>query len=306
MMFVFLSLLIFSAVFASVGTESNVGRGDRKQIEEESSVGWTNYDYYMHERECPTGFTQTELRGMPGSSYGWMEWQATQACGGKKAKGYRRYDQGKIKLCCTETYETESTNVICSDADWLTGKATSTKGGCENECSRKSSCDTYCWSNKSPGAHWDCLMYKNCATKVSKFSDGKATSGYTCYKKQSQETEVADPWDVYYPPTRDCSSFNKKCNGCRGYLASCCSDSNCGKHPNGPSMFCKEGLWEYSCDTRSVGEAMQALEAESIFAVHQEPSHSVRNAFVYALAALGLGIVAYGAGCHYCGKGDHM
>merc|ERR1719376_456475 len=43
----------------------------------------------------------------------------------------------------------------------------------------------------------------------------------------SNEKAVADPWGSYSGPSKDCYSFNKECRGCRGYLASCCSDKNC-------------------------------------------------------------------------------
>merc|ERR1719420_1495454 len=91
-------------------------------------------------------------------------------------------------------------------------------------------CDNgYCWcmtstetrvSGRPSPAYVAC--YKNCQTKACQNQ---------CVAKERaarKEKAVAAPWDSYDGPTRDCYSFNKDCDGCRGYLDSCCSDTNCG------------------------------------------------------------------------------
>jgi len=60
-------------------------------------------------------------------------------------------------------------------------------------------------------------------------------------RSSAQEQEVSDRF--YSEPSRDCFTFNKECEGCRGYLDSCCSSKNCGS-----GRVCKPGLWSYSCD----------------------------------------------------------
>jgi len=45
-------------------------------------------------------------------------------------------------------------------------------------------------------------------------------------------------------------------------LDSCCDSSNCGRHPHGKSMYCKAGIWSYSCDTRSSEETESQVGAE--------------------------------------------
>lgn len=65
----------------------------------------------------------------------------------------------------------------------------------------------------------------------------------------SSEKAVAY-WDDYEEPTKDCSSFYKDCQGCRGYLDSCCSDKNCAS-----GRKCKAGLWSYSCDSATEQES---------------------------------------------------
>ena len=65
---------------------------------------------------------------------------------------------------------------------------------------------------------------------------------YSCDSKKKDETVDAAVADIAKPniqkdePYRDCSASVKDCNGCRGYLDSCCSDKNC----NG-GRVCKRG-----------------------------------------------------------------
>jgi len=60
-------------------------------------------------------------------------------------------------------------------------------------------------------------------------------------RSSAQEQEVSDRF--YSEPSRDCFTFNKECEGCRGYLDSCCSSKNCGS-----GRVCKQGVFSYSCD----------------------------------------------------------
>merc|ERR1719312_2467388 len=71
----------------------------------------------------------------------------------------------------------------------------------------------------------------------------------TTSNEAQAEKAVADPWGSYSGPSKDCYSFNKNCNGCRGYLASCCSDKNCAG-----GRQCKAGIWSYSCDNTAEQE----------------------------------------------------
>ncbi|XP_057298970.1 uncharacterized protein LOC130629681 [Hydractinia symbiolongicarpus] len=64
------------------------------------------------------------------------------------------------------------------------------------------------------------------------------------YADAGINNRVADPRRGFFGTvTKDCSSSVKNCNGCRGYLSSCCSDKNCSG-----GRRCKRGLWSYSCD----------------------------------------------------------
>jgi len=63
------------------------------------------------------------------------------------------------------------------------------------------------------------------------------------------ERAIADGWESYSGPSKDCSSFNSQCRGCRGYLASCCSNMNCAS-----GRKCVAGLWSYSCDNTAEEE----------------------------------------------------
>jgi len=78
----------------------------------------------------------------------------------------------------------------------------------------------------------------------------------TTSNEAQAEKAVADPWGSYSGPSKDCYSFNKNCNGCRGYLASCCSDKNCAG-----GRQCKAGVWSYSCDNTAEQEAEVAEDA---------------------------------------------
>lgn len=72
------------------------------------------------------------------------------------------------------------------------------------------------------------------------------------------EKALADPWGSYSGPSKDCYSFNKNCNGCRGYLSSCCSDKNCAG-----GRKCKAGIWSYSCDN-TAEEAVSDWDSEDV------------------------------------------
>lgn len=61
------------------------------------------------------------------------------------------------------------------------------------------------------------------------------------------EGAVADAFSL---GRRDCRSFPQDCNGCRGYLDTCCQDINCGKDRDGQSLYCKQGDLKYTCDVR--------------------------------------------------------
>jgi len=69
------------------------------------------------------------------------------------------------------------------------------------------------------------------------------------------ERAIADGWESYSGPSKDCSSFNSQCRGCRGYLASCCSNMNCAS-----GRKCVAGLWSYSCDNTAEEEKAIAEE----------------------------------------------
>jgi hypothetical protein len=69
------------------------------------------------------------------------------------------------------------------------------------------------------------------------------------------ESAIADGWESYSGPSKDCSSFNSQCRGCRGYLASCCSNMNCAS-----GRKCVAGLWSYSCDNTAEEEKAIAEE----------------------------------------------
>jgi len=70
-----------------------------------------------------------------------------------------------------------------------------------------------------------------------------------CFWEKKLERAIADGWESYSGPSKDCSSFNSQCRGCRGYLASCCSNMNCAS-----GRKCVAGLWSYSCDNTAEEE----------------------------------------------------
>jgi len=80
-------------------------------------------------------------------------------------------------------------------------------------------------------------------------SDAECPDGYYCKTNWflgKDTCELKQEKAVGHPdsgPSRDCYSFDKDCNGCRGYLESCCSNKNCGG-----GRQCKAGMWSYSCD----------------------------------------------------------
>jgi len=93
-------------------------------------------------------------------------------------------------------------------------------------------------------------------------------------KELQTEKAVADPWgEMYSGPSRDCYSFNKNCNGCRGYLSSCCSDKNCAG-----GRKCKAGIWSYSCDSTGAEEAVSDWDSldgnDGAFDFDSEDRHS--------------------------------
>lgn len=74
-----------------------------------------------------------------------------------------------------------------------------------------------------------------------------AAFGSSASSGPSSEAERAVA-DTFSLGRRDCSSFPQDCNGCRGYLDTCCQDINCGKDRDGQSLHCKQGVYQYSCD----------------------------------------------------------
>merc|ERR1712136_661226 len=86
---------------------------------------------------------------------------------------------------------------------------------------------------------------------------------YSC-DDPNTEQEVSDR--IYTEPSRDCFTFNKECEGCRGYLDSCCSSKNCGS-----GRVCKQGVFSYSCDDPNT-------EQEVSDRIYTEPS---RDCFTF-------------------------
>lgn len=77
----------------------------------------------------------------------------------------------------------------------------------------------------------------------------QALKELTTSNQGQAEKAVADWGDWYGEVSKDCYSFPKNCQGCRGYLDSCCSDKNCAS-----GRKCKAGIWSYSCDSAAEQE----------------------------------------------------
>lgn len=105
----------------------------------------------------------------------------------------------------------------------------------------KSDWPTGCVVHKRSGSSFY-QAYWNSRNAVCDDDETKSCNSEVAPICKLQEQQVGEPWGPH-TVSRDCYSFNKNCDGCRGYLDSCCSDRNC----NG-GRTCKAGLWSYSCD----------------------------------------------------------
>jgi len=143
----------------------------------------------------------------------------------------------------------------------------------------------------------------------------KCTAKYPLRNSRTgEEKAVADPYYQYHGPQRDCYSFQQNCQGCRGYLDSCCKTSNCGKRRDGKSLYCKAGIYSYSCDIQeeAVGCDNYCLKKTGSYdycgcpresgvegSLAYTKAQSNLTWVTYGLAAIGMGSLLYGAGSFY-------